>query len=112
MRTFAVVLLYVIGALFLGALLSYPLYLLLEPVGDVSFHRVVSRTCLMVAVLGFPLLVRYLRVDSRQALGFDLSAPTFINRFSGGWLLGLLTLLPLIGALIAFDVRVPAPCTS
>lgn len=109
MRTLAVVLLYVVGALFLGALLSYPLYLLLEPIGDVRFHRIVSRTGLLVAVLGFPLLVMYLRVDSRQALGFDLSARAFINRFSGGWLLGLLTLLPLIGALLAFGVRVPAP---
>ncbi len=109
MRTFTVVLLYVIGALLLGALLSYPLYLLLEPIGDVRFHRLVSRTGLLVAVLGFPLLVMYLRVDSRRALGFDLSPRTFITRFSAGWLLGLFTLLPVIGVLLAFGVRVPAP---
>ena len=109
MRTAAVALLYTIGALFLGALLSYPLYLFLEPVADIRFHRLVSRMGLLVALLGLPLLVVYLGVASRQALGLGLSARAFIARLSAGWLLGVLILLPVAAVLVGLDVRVPAP---
>ncbi len=100
--------LYVAGALFLGALLSHPLYLLLEP-ADIRYHRLVSRTGLLMALLGFPLMIMSLGVASRQALGLGLSARSFNIRFSAGWLLGVLSLLPVAAVLVVLDIRVPAP---
>ncbi|MDJ0871221.1 MAG: type II CAAX endopeptidase family protein [Gammaproteobacteria bacterium] len=109
MRTLTSALLYVVGALVLGALLSYPLYLMLSPVVELPFHRVVSRAALVTGLIALPIFAVHLGVASREALGFGLPARPFISRLLAGWLLGTITLLPLVVVLLALQVRVPAP---
>ena len=109
MKTLTPALLYVVGALALGALLSYPLYLLLSPVAELPFHRVVSRAVLVTGLIALPIFAVHLGVASREALGYGLPARPFISRLLAGWLLGSITLLPLVVVLVALQVRVPAP---
>ncbi len=112
MKVLAVFLVYLVGALLLGALLSYPMYLLLDSLAEVRFHKVVSRAGLLIALLGLPLLVRYLGVDSRQALGYQIPFPTFSIRVVVGWLLGILILLVPSCLLVALNVRILEPDLS
>jgi len=112
MKTLAIFLVYLAGALVLGAILSYPLYGVLDAFTQVRFPRLVGRMGMLVAVLGFVFLLRFLDMDSREALGYGLARREFIARVAVGGLLGGLMLGVLVVALVVLGVRVPAQDVS
>jgi membrane protease YdiL (CAAX protease family) len=109
MRALAVFTLFLIGCLLLSAILHYPLFSLLQHIADIPPHKLVTRGGKLLALPGFFLLVVWIGLYSRQALGYGLPKPTFIRQMALGWLVGLAILLLLAGTLITLDVRVFKP---
>lgn len=109
MRSFSYFLLLMAFALVAGALLAYPAYALGQALGaDWAFHRVASRVAMLVLLLGFLWLLRRLDLADRASLGFAVPRHEFLRTFAIAWVIGVLSMLPVIAALLAFDVRDPA----
>src|SRR5262245_40344783 len=106
MRSFAIFL----GLIALGfagiALLGYPAWLLVSPLLDnPKFSRVASRVGMLVLLTGFIFVARRLGVADRQSLGYGLPAGKFLREAGTALVLGAVLMLPVLGAMMAFDMR-------
>ena len=110
MRSFAIFL----GLIALGfagiALLGYPAWLLVAPMlENPKFSRVASRVGMLILLVGFVFVARHLKVADRRSLGYDLPAGRFVGQVLIAVLLGALLMLPVVGMMLAFDMRTIAP---
>jgi len=106
MRSFAIFL----GLIALGfagiALLGYPAWLLVSPLLDnPKFSRVASRVGMLILLLGFVFVARRLKVADRSSLGFGLPAAPFARELLIAVVLGVLLMLPVVGAMLWLDLR-------
>lgn len=109
MRPFFSFLLLMAFALVAGALLAYPAYALGQALGaDWPFHRVASRVAMLVLLLGFLWLLRRLDLADRASLGFGAPRHEFLRVLGVGWVIGALSMLPVIATLLVLEVREPA----
>jgi hypothetical protein len=107
MRPFWALVIYTVAVFLGGALLAPWLYELarLSPIqATTPFHRFVDRSFLIIALAGLWPLLRSLGVKSRRDIG--LIAPYGqMGKFSGGILLGLISLAIVVGIAIGFGER-------
>lgn len=106
MRAFAIFM----GLIALGlagiAILGYPAWLLVSPLLDnPKFHRIASRIGMLLLVVGFIFVARWLKVGDRRSLGYSLPWPKFIVEVSKALLLGAILMMPALITMIAFDMR-------
>jgi len=106
MRSFAIFL----GLIALGlagiAAFGYPAWLVIAPlIDDAKFHRVASRVGMLLLVVAFLLTARRLKVGDRQSLGFGLKPAEFARETAGGIVLGVALMLPVLGTMVALDMR-------
>lgn len=101
------------GLLLLGcagiAALSYPAWLLVSPHFDFAFHRVATRIGMLIVLVGFVLTARHLKLSNRVALGYDLPARRFWQELARNLLLGVVTMLPVIGMMLWLQLRSRRP---
>ncbi|MES9912038.1 MAG: CPBP family intramembrane glutamic endopeptidase [Candidatus Sedimenticola sp. 4PFRAG1] len=109
MRPLAYFVLLILIALFISALLNYPLYLWLEEGMDKGPHKLINTTAKLVAIPGFILLLRHYTLNSKQGLGYALPRPEFLREILRGWLAGFLILAALSIALFIFGIRIMKP---
>ncbi|MGH8503831.1 MAG: lysostaphin resistance A-like protein [Gammaproteobacteria bacterium] len=100
---------YLALALILGALLAYPVYLWLYPAIDEPMYRFVTRSGMLIALLGLPWFLRHQNLADRRALGYAPPWPSLVRDVIMGLIIGVCIMLPLIGGLIALDIRIPDP---
>lgn len=105
MRTFALFVLLLAGALILAAALTYPAWLLVGTVSVEPVHRVMNRLAMLIALVGLIVLTRRLGLSNRTALGYGLPRAEFLRQLGIGWAAGIGLMLPLIALLLALDVR-------
>ena len=105
MRTFALFVLLLAGALILAAALTYPAWLLVGNVSVEPVHRVMNRLAMLIALIGLVVLTRRLGLSNRAALGYGLQRAEFLRQLGLGWAAGIGLMLPLIALLLALDVR-------
>ncbi len=105
MRTFALFVLLLAGALILAAALTYPAWLLVGTISVEPVHRVMNRLAMLIALVGLVVLTRRLGLSNRSALGYGLPRAEFLRQLGIGWAAGIGLMLPLIAALLALDVR-------
>jgi len=106
MRSFAIFL----GLIALGfagiALLGYPAWLVAAPFLDhPKFSRIASRVGMLILIVGFVLVARRLQVADRQSLGYGLPAGRFAREAAVAMLLGALLMVPVVAAMLLFDLR-------
>ena len=106
MRAFAIFM----GLIALGlagiAILGYPAWLLISPwLDNPKFHRVSSRIGMLLLVVGFVIVARWLKVGDRKSMGFDLPAPRFIADVGKALFFGVLLMMPALITMIALDMR-------
>lgn len=89
------------------ALLAYPAWELLG--GELRFHRVASRVGMLTLLVGFLLLARRLGVADRTSLGYGLPRRGFLRETATALGLGVALMLPVVGAMLALDLRDPKP---
>ncbi|MEY6433790.1 CPBP family intramembrane glutamic endopeptidase [Thioalkalicoccus limnaeus] len=70
-------------------------------------QRIMGRLAQVFILLGLWPFLRWLGLDSRQALGYGLAWRPFARAVVLGWLAGFVMLLVLVAALVALEVRVP-----
>lgn len=105
MRTFALFVALLAGALLLAAALTYPAWLLVGTVSIEPVHRVMNRLAMLIALIGLIVLTRRLGLANRLALGYGLPRAEFFRQLGIGWAAGIGLMLPLVALLLALDVR-------
>lgn len=90
-------------------LLTYPLWLALEPFFDFEFHRVGSRFAMLVLLVGFVLVARRLGLADRASLGYGLPRPRFLRETATGFALGVVLMALVVGAMAMLDLRMIKP---
>ncbi len=105
MRTFALFVVLLAGALILAAALTYPAWLLVGTISVEPVHRVMNRLAMLIALIGLVVLTRRLGLSNRTALGYGLPRAEFLRQLGIGWAAGIGLMLPLIALLLALDVR-------
>jgi membrane protease YdiL (CAAX protease family) len=107
MRAFAIFM----GLIALGlagiAILGYPAWLLVSPwLDNPKFHRISSRIGMLLLVVGFIFVARWLKVGDRRSLGFALPPLEFITEVGKALLFGAILMMPALITMIALDMRV------
>jgi len=104
-RTFALFVALLAAALIAAAALTYPAWLLVGTVSVEPVHRVMNRLAMLIALVGLVVLTRRLRLSHRSALGYGIPRDDFLRQLGLGWAAGVGLMLPLVAALLVFDVR-------
>lgn len=102
---FAIIILFIL-VLICGALLSFPVYRLLQPVTDVKFHKLISHVS---SICGLFLLCAWLKYNNlldRVTLGYiKSSVSTVISKILTGFFAGIIIIAILIAALLLLGVH-------
>jgi uncharacterized protein len=104
-RTFALFVALLAGALLLAAALTYPAWLLVGTISVEPVHRVMNRLAMLLALIGLVVLTRRLGLSNRAALGYGLPRAVFLRQLAVGWAAGIGLMLPLIALLLTLDIR-------
>jgi uncharacterized protein len=107
MRETGLFFLYLLAALVLAALLTWPLM----QTGwlDQDPQRVMGRLAQLFILLGLWPILRAMGVADRGSLGYGTPRTAFLRGLALGWLAGAAILTVLVLALVALEVRVPEP---
>ncbi len=105
MRETGIFFLYFLGCLIPAALLTYPLM----QTGWIAYdpHRIMGRLAQVFILLGLWPVLKAMRLNDRQMLGYGVSRPQFLNALLRSWLLGAVSLLMLALTLLLLEIRVP-----
>ncbi len=109
MRAFGIFLLFLAGTLIAAALLIYPAWLALSPIADIPPHQLINKLAKVLALIYVFVLVRQLGMNDRVSLGYGLPRRRFLREIGRGWVLGVVMLAVLAGALMMLGVRTPDP---
>jgi len=106
MRSFAIFLGLIAFGLLGIVVLGYPAWELSQALGlDFKFHRVASRIAMLTLLIGFVFVARRLQVADRASLGYGVPRREFLRSLGGGWLLGAVTMLPVLATMVLLDMR-------
>lgn len=107
------ILLYIGGVFFVGSLLAWPLWELIQntPIKNLhssitkaTFGRVTNRSFLLTAFIGIWPLARYLQCNTKSDFGLNTSRKAFFKSFLKGHLFGIITLSLFAGILYLFNL--------
>ncbi len=109
MRIFLLFVALMAGSLVAAAALTYPVWLLVGAISIEPVHRVMHRVAMLLVLIGLVVLTRRLGLSNREALGFGVARPAFLQQMALGWIGGALLMLPLVLLLLVLDIRVVRP---
>jgi hypothetical protein len=109
MRQILLLFVFIALALLCGALLSFPLYLLLQTFTDVPFHKITSQLSSLCGLVFIFLYLKFNNILNRTTAGFNL-AQTFISRdiFTGA-VQGMMIIFVLIIIFLFLGIHEPEP---
>ena len=105
MRSFALFVALLVGALLVAAALTYPAWWLVSLVSIEPVHRVMNRVAMLIALVGLVVLTRRLGLSSKDAMGYGLPRRQFLIQLGIGFAGGVALMLPLTGLLLGLDIR-------
>ena len=105
MRSFLLLVAFLIVALIAASALAYPAWWLVGFLSDQPIHRVMHRIAMLVAFIGLIWIFRRWNVANKDALGYGLPRPRFITQLLLGLVCGVAIMLPLMLTLFGLDVR-------
>jgi membrane protease YdiL (CAAX protease family) len=101
---FTIVILFIL-ILLCGALLSFPVYKLLQPVTDIAFHKLISYTSTLCGLVLLGLWFRYENRLSPETVGFIKSGPAvIISQMLTGFFAGIIIIVILASALLVLGI--------
>ena len=109
MRSFALFVALLVGALLVAAALTYPAWWLVSLVSIEPVHRVMNRVAMLIALVGLVVLTRRLGLSSKDAMGYGLPRRQFLIQLGIGFAGGVALMLPLTGLLLGLDIRAIKP---
>lgn len=105
MRSFALFVALLAGALLAAAVITYPAWLLVGTVSVEPVHRVMNRVAMLFALIGLVVLTRRLGLADRASMGYGLPRSMFLRQLLLGWLGGFALMIPLVALLMGLDIR-------
>jgi membrane protease YdiL (CAAX protease family) len=99
----------VLLALLIGAIVAYPAYLLVAPIGGWAFHRVAGRVAMLILAGELVWLCRHLRIESKRDFGFGLPWRRFVAQSALWGAVGTATAAAGAAFLLGARLRVPDP---
>jgi membrane protease YdiL (CAAX protease family) len=106
MRAFAIFMALIALGLAGIAILGYPAWLLISPwLDNPKFHRVSSRIGMLLLVVGFVFVARWLKVGDRKSLGYGLPAGVFAAEVGKALVFGVILMMPALITMIVLDMR-------
>ncbi|MET0533429.1 MAG: CPBP family intramembrane glutamic endopeptidase [Steroidobacter sp.] len=109
MRSFALFVALLVGALLIAAVLTYPAWWLVSLISVEPVHRVMHRIAMLIALVGLVVLTRRLGLSSKDAMGYGIPRRRFIVQLGIGFAGGVALMLPLTGLLLGLDIRTVKP---
>lgn len=109
MRSFALFVALLAGALLVGAALTYPAWWLVSLISIEPVHRVMNRVAMLIALIGLVVLTRRLGLSNKEAMGYGLPRRRFLTQLGIGFAGGVALMLPLTGLLLGLDIREVKP---
>ncbi|MGH8582525.1 MAG: CPBP family intramembrane glutamic endopeptidase [Gammaproteobacteria bacterium] len=88
-----------------GALLSFPIYELLQPISDFRFHKVISRVTSLSALLLILAYVGYGKLFDRETLGYAGSGALAVRQLLTGYLAGMIIMIAVAAALVLLGIH-------
>lgn len=105
MRSFALFVALLGGALLVAAVLTYPAWWLVSLISVEPVHRVMHRIAMLIALIGLVVLTRRLGLSNKEAMGYGLPRRDFLVQLGIGFVGGVGLMLPLTGLLLGLDIR-------
>jgi membrane protease YdiL (CAAX protease family) len=105
MRSFALFVALLLGALLVAAVLTYPAWWLVSLISIEPVHRVMHRIAMLIALVGLVVLTRRLGLSNKDAMGYGLPRRQFLTQMGIGFIGGVALMLPLTGLLLGLDIR-------
>jgi membrane protease YdiL (CAAX protease family) len=110
MRAFLLFALLIVACFVVGALLTYPAYVVVHPLNEGwPFNKVAARVATLLLLIGVVVLVRHLRVTSRADWGYGIPEAQFVRALLVALVLGLISMLPIAALLFWLDLRTLRP---
>lgn len=109
MRSFALFVALLVGALLVAAVLTYPAWWLVSLISIEPVHRVMHRIAMLIALVGLVVLTRRLGLANKDAMGYGLPRRQFLTQLGIGFVGGVALMLPLTGLLLGLDIREVKP---
>jgi membrane protease YdiL (CAAX protease family) len=109
MQAFTRFIVLLVLALLAGAVLAYPVWLLVELFASEPIHRVMHRAAMLAALVGMIWLTRHMQLANRGALGYGQPRRQFTRQLLLGWLIGAAIMVPLMVMLYQLDIRILKP---
>ncbi len=110
MKAFLLLLAILLGCLIAGALLGYPAFALIHQLNPHwPFHRVVNRVSMLLLLVCLIWLLKHLRVNDRQSLGYGLGRREFATQAAAALGIGIAGMLPVAGMLYGLEIRIADP---
>jgi membrane protease YdiL (CAAX protease family) len=94
------------------AVLTYPAWVFLHPYFSFPFHRLGERIGMIVLLIVFLLLAPRLEVRDRASLGYGVSPATFRREMLLGLMIGVVTMLVVVGLMTALGLLDWAPAAA
>jgi membrane protease YdiL (CAAX protease family) len=109
MRQILLLFIFIALALVCGALLSFPLYLLLQIFTDIPFHKVTSQLSSLLGLVFIFLYLKFNNILNRTTAGFNLTQIAIAHEVFNGALLGMVIMFVLIIVFLTLGVHEPEP---
>jgi hypothetical protein len=109
MRSFALFVALLVGALLVAAALTYPAWWLVSLISVEPVHRVMNRVAMLIALIGLVVLTRRLGLSGKEAMGYGLPRRQFLIQLGLGFAGGVALMLPLTSLLLGLDIRMVKP---
>ena len=109
MRSFALFVALLAGALLVAAVFTYPAWWLVSLISVEPVHRVMHRIAMLAALIGLVVLTRRLGLSNKQAMGYGLPRRQFLAQLGIGFAGGVALMLPLTALLVGLDIRALKP---
>jgi hypothetical protein len=105
MRSFALFVALLVGALLVASVLTYPAWWLVSLISIEPVHRVMHRIAMLIALIGLVVLTRRLGLSNKESMGYGLPRRQFLVQMGIGFVGGVALMLPLSGLLLGLDIR-------
>lgn len=108
-RAVVTFLLFILAAILAGALITYPVYLLLQEVISIPYHKLITHITLLSGLIVSALYLRLNHLFNCSAFGYGLHHHRFIRNILSGFLIGLLIIAAVETCLLILGIHVSDP---
>lgn len=109
MRQILLLFVFIILAFICGAVLSFPLYKLLQIFTDIPFHKITSQLSSLCGLAFIFLYLRFNNILNKITAGFNLAQISIKREIFTGMAMGMMIILVLVVVLLILGIHQPEP---